>query len=57
MDSDYMEMGEGLIPLSNGWYIDKQSGNKVDVQGNVFDKEGDLIWSPDIVDPDEEYER
>lgn len=57
MDEDFMEFGQGLVGLPNGWALEKETGNKVDPEGKVFDKTGDLIWSPDIIDPDEEYER
>ena len=52
---DFMEYGKGLVSLPNGWALDVESGNKIDPEGNVFSEIGELIWSPTIMDPDEEY--
>lgn len=58
MDSDFMEFGQGLISLENGWTLEKKTGNRIDPNGNVFSNSGELLWSHDLVDPDqEEYDR
>lgn len=51
MSEDHMEMGgSGMVPLENGWWLDTATGNKIDEEGKVFNKEGDLIWDPSIND-------
>lgn len=48
-DNDFMEMGDSdLVPLPDGWYLEKSTGNKVDPDGNVFSPSGEMIWSSDL---------
>jgi hypothetical protein len=56
-DEDFMEYGKGLRNLPNGWSVETMTGNLVDPEGNVFDTDGELIWTASIVDPDDEYNR
>lgn len=51
---DYMEYGQGLISLPNGWALEKETGNRIDPDGRVFNVMGEMLWAPDIVDPEEE---
>lgn len=45
-NDDYMEIaGTGLVPLENGWYLDKQTGYRVNSEGQVFDG-NECIFDP-----------
>lgn len=49
--SDHMELGEtGIVPLENGKFLNKQTGETVDSKGRVFDKFGELIYDPESDD-------
>lgn len=50
-DSDYMEIAGGLIPEEDGWMVDKFTGNRVDPEGRVFDRYGELLFDPGEEDP------
>ena len=46
-DSDFMELGDtNLVPIKDGWLLDKSSGNKIDPYGRVFDSNGEIILDP-----------
>lgn len=41
---DYMEMGSsGLIPIAEGWWLDKATGNKVSPEGKIYSPSGDFV--------------
>lgn len=44
-NSDFMEVGNGLIPLEDGWYFDKETGYRVNPEGQVFDG-NECIFDP-----------
>jgi len=50
MIDDHMEIGEGLIPQPNGWFLDKETGNRINSEGQVFNVMGEMIWDPSIDD-------
>ncbi|HJS83541.1 MAG TPA: hypothetical protein VJ742_11980 [Nitrososphaera sp.] len=44
---DFMELGNsGLIPLPDGWFLDQETGSRVDPEGRIYDKQGELIHDP-----------
>lgn len=49
-----MEFGNGLISLADGWMLERETGNRIDPDGRVFNIMGEMLWSPDIIDPDED---
>lgn len=58
MDDEFMEYGQGLVNLPDGWMLETETGNKIDPEGNVYATNGEKIWSRDLIDPDdEEYDR
>lgn len=45
--SDHMELGEShIIPIEDGWFLNKQTGEKRDPEGRVYDKFGELVHDP-----------
>lgn len=43
-EMDYVEIGDtGLIPLEDGWFQDKHTGNKIDPEGREFTEDGDPV--------------
>ncbi len=59
MDDDHMEFGQGLVSLPDGWMMERETGNKIAPNGDVFNLKGERIWSNEIADAyiDEEYDR
>jgi hypothetical protein len=46
-DDDYMELGHSnLIPSKDGWYINKITEERIDPNGFIFDKDGNLVHDP-----------
>lgn len=43
MDDDFMETKSGLVPLANGWWLDRVTGNKLSPSGIIYDTEGNPI--------------
>lgn len=42
-----MELGEsGLVPLKDGWYLEKTTGNRIDPSGRVYNTIGEIILDP-----------
>lgn len=51
MTDDYMELGNsGLIPIKDGWFLDSETGNKIDPSGRVFDENHKLIYDPNLIE-------
>lgn len=48
-----MSVGD-LIPDSDGWWIDKNTGNHISPEGVIYDADGSIIETPY---DDDEYER
>jgi hypothetical protein len=60
-DKDFMEFGDSnLIPIENGWFINKETKFKIDPNGRVFNTNGELIFDPsdkeDSIIEDDEYD-
>lgn len=52
-EEDFIEFGEsGLIPIQDGWFVNKANGDKIAPDGRVFNSSGDLIHDPSKVDED-----
>lgn len=44
LEDDFMEIGTtGWVPVGEGWFEHKETGNKIDPDGNEYDKNGNLI--------------
>jgi len=44
LEDDFMEMGDtGLVPIGEGWYLNKANNHRIDPNGNEFDEDGNLI--------------
>lgn len=53
-ESDFIEFGDsGLIPILDGWFVNKATGDKISPDGRVFNSNGDLIHDPSKVDEDD----
>lgn len=44
VDDDFMEVGS-LVPLADGWYVDRETNVKFrfDEEGRAVDEQGDLL--------------
>lgn len=40
---DFMELQNGRVPLENGWFLDKPTGNRIDPSGNVYGPDGSVV--------------
>lgn len=50
-NDDYIEFGEsGLVPLKDGWYLNRGTGEKISPDGQVFSEDGTLIFDPAELD-------
>lgn len=46
-DIDYMEIGDtGLVPLPDGWFLERYTGYTISPDGIVFDKDGEVFYDP-----------
>jgi len=44
---DFMEIGSSnLVPIENGWLLNKVTGEKIDPEGVIYDKEGHVVFDP-----------
>jgi hypothetical protein len=47
-EEDFMEIGEtGWVPIGEGSYINKYTGNTIDEIGREYDASGSLIYDPE----------
>lgn len=58
---DFMEMGDsGIVPLKDGWFLNKNTGETIDPHGVIYNKEGDVVYDPSDEDANrfdpEEYD-
>lgn len=50
---DEMEIGEsGWVPEPNGWFRNKLTGERMDAEGRVYDRFGELVSDPGFEDED-----
>jgi len=66
MSNDFVEFGESnLIPIENGWFLNKKTKEKIDPDGRVFNEKDELVFDPNEFDKellenkwylDQEYE-
>jgi hypothetical protein len=46
-DNDHMDLGDSnLVPIKDGWYINKVTKERIDPNGFVFDEDGNLVYDP-----------
>jgi hypothetical protein len=46
-DNDFMELGDtNLVPMPDGWFLNKETGETIDPNGYVYDKSGEVIFDP-----------
>lgn len=46
-DNDFIELGDSnLVPIDNGWFLNKETKDKIDSDGRVFNEAGELIFDP-----------
>lgn len=45
VDDERMEVGD-LIPLRDGWFQDKYTGNLLDPEGRIYNLDNELIYDP-----------
>ena len=56
MADDFMEFGDSdLISIDNGWFLNKRTQEKIDPNGCVYNKDGDLIFDPKELDDIEDF--
>jgi hypothetical protein len=50
-ESDFMEIDSlGLVPQSDGWFLDTHTGHRISPEGEEYDKEGELVTQDDDYD-------
>jgi len=45
LDDDFIEVG-GLVPLKDGWFLEKSTGKFIDPSGNVYGPDGSCLHGP-----------
>ncbi len=41
---DFMEFGDsGWIPREAGWFVNKNTGERMDPDGNIYNESGELV--------------
>lgn len=46
-NNDFIEFGEtNLVPIENGWFLNKVTKDKIDPEGCVYNEAGELIFDP-----------
>lgn len=43
---DFMELPNGLVPLKDGWFLERKTGNRIDPSGRVYNDIGEIIKDP-----------
>ncbi len=53
--SDFMELGQSsMVPIANGWWLDKITGYKISPDGEIFSATGEMIGKVNFEDGPEE---
>lgn len=54
MDDDYMETAGGLVPLADGWFLVKETGERISPEGKIYNKDMDEVGQVDFLNDDDE---
>lgn len=47
-EDDFMELGDsGMVPTKDGWILNKDTSEKMDPDGRIFDMDGEMIFDPE----------
>jgi len=47
-DDDHIEFGEsGLVPTNDGGFVNVNTGEVIDADGCIYDKDGEVIYDPE----------